>query len=138
MESTMSTPETIAVPIFQGDFSAFMAYLHEDESPSSISPRRYSRVLRQDMQAIATQAHVHRNTLSRAPESASVQGFLREALRVIRAAADISGSVEKGIFWFKNEPLSVFDYKTPQMLVSEGRTEDLLRYVQSLDAGFAG
>ena len=135
----MSTVETINVPIFKGDFSAFMAYLHEDDiSPSSISPRRYGRALRQDMQVIAAQAHVHRNTLNRAPESASVQDFLREALRVIRAAADISGSVETGIYWFKNEPLSAFDYKSPQKLVSEGRTEDLLRYIQSLDAGFAG
>ncbi|MCA8157988.1 DUF2384 domain-containing protein, partial [Burkholderia contaminans] len=31
-----------------------------------------------------------------------------------------------------------FDYKTAEQLVSEGRTEDLLRYVTSLEAAAAG
>jgi hypothetical protein len=68
----------------------------------------------------------------------STQEYLRETIRVIHAAADISGDVEKAIDWFKNERLDAFDYETPQMLVSEGRTCDLLRYIQSLDAGFSG
>lgn len=51
---------------------------------------------------------------------------------------DIAGSVEKAIFWFKNNPLATFDYKRPQELVSEGRTEALIRYIQSLQTGFAG
>jgi uncharacterized protein (DUF2384 family) len=56
----------------------------------------------------------------------------------MRAAADIAGSVEDAIYWFKNNPLPLFDYKTPQDLVSEGRTEALIRYIQSLQAGYAG
>jgi len=56
----------------------------------------------------------------------------------MRAAVDITGSVEDAIYWFKNNPLPVFDYKTPQGLVSEGRTEALVRYIQSLQAGFVG
>lgn len=36
------------------------------------------------------------------------------------------------------EPLSVFGYKTAERLVSEGRTDDLLRYVASIEAGAAG
>ena len=63
---------------------------------------------------------------------------LRESVRVIRAATDIAGRVENAIFCFKNNPLPVFDYKTPQDLVSEGRTEALVRYIQSLQAGFIG
>jgi uncharacterized protein (DUF2384 family) len=59
-------------------------------------------------------------------------------VRVVRAAVDIAGSVEKAIFWFKNYPLPPFDYKTPQDLVSERRTEDIIRYIQSLQAGFTG
>jgi uncharacterized protein (DUF2384 family) len=108
--------------------------------PSSrpISPKRFGQVLSLDMQTLAAKAHVHRNTISRAPNAESVQGYLRESVRVMRAAADIDGSVEKAIFWFKNNPLPPFDYKTPQDLVSEGRTEDLIRYIQSLQAGFAG
>ena len=64
--------------------------------------------------------------------------YLREALRIIRAATDISGDLQRALFWYRNAPLPVFDYKTAEQLVSEGRTEDLLRYVTSLDAGAAG
>ncbi|MBY8610678.1 DUF2384 domain-containing protein, partial [Burkholderia arboris] len=70
--------------------------------------------------------------------SESVQKFLRDALRIIRAATDISGDVQRALFWYRNEPLPTFDYKTAEQLVSEGRTEDLLRYVTSLEAGAAG
>jgi hypothetical protein len=91
-----------------------------------------------DIQTLATQAHVHRNTISRAPASEGVQRFLREALRVIRAAADLSGDVNRALFWYRNEPLQSFGYKTAEQLVSDGRTEDLLRYIESLEAGAAG
>jgi len=133
----MSTVE--AIPVFERNFDGFMDYLHDvDASPASISPKRYGTVLRVDMQTLAQNAHVHRNTISRAPDAESVQRYLRESVRIIRAATDISGSVENAIFWFKNNPLPVFDYKTPQDLVSEGRTEALVRYIQSLQAGFIG
>ena len=62
----------------------------------------------------------------------------REALRVMRAAHDLSGDVTRAIFWYRNEPLPPFGYKTAEQLVSEGRTEDVLRYVASLEAGAAG
>ncbi len=74
-----------------------------------------------DLQMLAEQAHVHRNTISRAPGSRGVQDFLREAL-----------------FWYRNEPLSVFGYKTAERLVSEGRADDLLRYIASIQVGAAG
>lgn len=74
------------------------------------------------------------HTLGRAPDAESVQRYLRESVRVMRAAADVTGSVEKAIFWFKNNPLATFDYKTPREPVSEGRTEVLIRYIQSLQA----
>ena len=60
------------------------------------------------------------------------------ALRVIHAAADVSGSVGQAIFWYRNHPLPPFGYKTAEMLVAEGRTEDVLRYVMSLEVGAAG
>ena len=91
-----------------------------------------------DIQTLATQAHVHRNTISRAPTSDSVQRYLREALRVIRAATDLSGDVNRALFWYRNEPLQPFGYKSAEQLVSDGRTEDLLRYIESLEAGAAG
>ena len=134
----MTTPAQ-AVPTFNKNFEGFLNFLRDQEVGAAVlSPRRFSEVFSMDLQTLAAQAHVHRNTISRAPGSESVQRFLREALRVIRAAADLSGDVERALFWYRNEPLQPFGYKTAEQLVSDGHTEDLLRYIESLDAGAAG
>jgi len=133
----MSTVES--VPVFERNFEQFMSFLQDsDAGLVSISPKRFGQALSVDMQTLAANAHVHRNTISRAPSAESVQRYLRESVRIMRAAADVAGSVENAIFWFKNYPLPTFDYKTPQDLVSEDRTEALIRYIQSLKAGFTG
>lgn len=120
-------------------FGGLLAFLREDASVAPIlSPKRFSEALHIDLQTLAGQAHVHRNTINRAPQSESVQRFLREAVRVLRAATDINNDVASAIFWYRNEPLPPFAYKTAEQLVVEGRTEDLLRYVASLGAGAAG
>ncbi|RQT95247.1 DUF2384 domain-containing protein [Burkholderia cenocepacia] len=128
-----------AIPTFKADFGALMSYLHDtDASPVSISPRRYISVLRLELRDLATQAHVHRSTISCASDSETIQRFLREALRVLRAATDVSGDVERAILWFKNEPLREFDYKTAQTLVSEGHAASAIKYLQMAEAGFLG
>jgi hypothetical protein len=125
-------------PLANG-YEGFIAYLQDAAvGPTALSPKRFSDVLNLDLQTLADQARVHRNTLSRAPGSESVQRFLREALRVLRAAYDLSGDIQKATFWYRNDPLPAFDYKTAERLVSEGRTDDVLRYIASLGAGAAG
>ena len=133
----IAAPSGDAVPVFDRNFDGFMNFLNSGSSPS-ISPKRFGLVLRVDMQTLAAQARVHRNTLRLAPDTETIQSHLRESVRVMRAAADIAGTIEKAIYWFKNQPLPTFDYKTPQELVSEKRTEALLRYIQSLQAGYTG
>ncbi|MBB3192571.1 DUF2384 domain-containing protein [Halomonas cerina] len=103
-----------------------------------IDPRLFARALGMDLQALAADAHVHRVTVSRAQGSEKLQGFLREALQVLSAAAVINGDFRHALFWFRNEPISAFDYQTPERLVSEGRTQDLMRYIQALRAGAVG
>ena len=128
-----------AIPTFHQNSDRFLNYLRgSDDSNKSLSPERFSEVFSVDFQTLAAQAHVHRNTISRAPTSAGVQRYLREAVRVIYAAVDISGDVEQSIFWYRNAPIAPFDYKTAEKLVSEGRIEDLIRYIQSLEAGALG
>jgi hypothetical protein len=126
-------------PVLGRDFEQLIEYLRDPDTPGPVlSPKRFSQALHIDLQTLADQAHVHRNTISRAPASQGVQRFLRDALKVIKAGSDISGDVSRALFWYRNEPLSAFGYKTAEQLVSEGRTEDVLRYVASLDAGAAG
>ena len=135
----MADAAVLEPPVLGGTFQQFVDFLRETDTPAPVlSPKRFSQALHIDLQMLAEQAHVHRNTISRAPGSRGVQDFLREALRIIKAATDLNGDLNKALFWYRNEPLSVFGYKTAERLVSEGRTDDLLRYIASLEAGAAG
>jgi hypothetical protein len=135
----MAESAVIESPALGGTYQQFIEFLKDsDTSAPVLSPKRFSQAMHIDLQTLAEQAHVHRNTISRAPGSRGIQEFLREALRVIKAATDLNGDLNKALFWYRNEPLSVFGYKTPERLVSEGRTDDLLRYMASLEAGAAG
>ena len=126
-------------PMLGATYQHFVDFLKDPDTPAPVlSPKRFSQAMHIDLQTLAEQAHVHRNTISRAPGSRGVQDFLREALRVIKAATDLNGDLNKALFWYRNEPLSVFGYKTAERLVSEGRTDDLLRFVTSIEAGAAG
>ena len=135
----MAEPLRSDSPLHDSPFDSFLSSLQDPDLPGpAVSPRRFSQALQIDLQTLAEQAGVHRNTVSRAPASASVQRFLREAVRVIRAATDLNGDVDRALFWYRNEPLQPFGYKTAERLVSEGRSDDVLRYVMSLEAGPAG
>ncbi|QOR39052.1 hypothetical protein HNO52_11385 [Billgrantia diversa] len=57
---------------------------------------------------------------------------------VLDAAAQICGSRAQARTWFHHEPIDVFDYRTAEQLVADGRTAILCRYLQSLEAGFLG
>ena len=61
-----------------------------------------------------------------------------EAMRVILVATELSGKADTTSWWFRNEPLSAFKSMTAEQLVREGRTEAVLAYLQSLEAGAAG
>ncbi len=122
-----------------GTYQHFINFLKDPDTPAPVlSPKRFSQAMHIDLQTLAEQAHVHRNTISRAPGSRGVQDFLREALRVIKAATDLNGDLNKALFWYRNQPLSAFGYKTAEQLVSDGRTDDVLRYVASIEVGVAG
>jgi uncharacterized protein (DUF2384 family) len=59
--------------------------------------------------------------------------------RVLKAATAASGGdATKAERWYLQEQLDTFDRKTPATLVSEGRAEDVLKYIESLEAGPTG
>ncbi len=113
--------------------------LKEPGNNPVLSPARYLTMVKIDIGEFARNAGVHRNTVSRAPNSASVQDFLRKNVRVIAAAFDASGKdMAKALLWFRNEPLAPFAYKTAEQLVAEGRVDDVIRLIESYEAGAAG
>lgn len=60
------------------------------------------------------------------------------ASRVIQVAAIFSGDEERALFWYRHESLPPFGNKTAEQLVSDGRAEELLRYIASMETGASG
>lgn len=58
-------------------------------------------------------------------------------MRIIRAAADIADDVDHAVLWHRSSPTAAFGDRTAEQLVAQGRTEDVLRYVASREAGWA-
>jgi hypothetical protein len=115
------------------------ALLDELREDDHLSPTKFIEVMHLDVGTFARNAKVHRNTVARAPTSPGVQGHIRDNLRVLRAASDVAaGDIKRAIFWFRNEPLREFEYKTAETLVADGRADDVIRLLESYDAGAAG
>ncbi len=123
----------------QHGFEDFLYSLSDPQVPApALSPQLFGLALQIDMQSLADQAHVHRNTLRRAPTTAAVQRHLRDAVKAIKAAYALNGNIDKALIWYRNDPIETFGFKTAEELVSAGRIEDLLAYLASLQTGFSG
>lgn len=104
----------------------------------SVSLERYLQVFAMTPETLAARAGVTRTVLLRSPESAPVQAFIRDSLRVVVALVESGLPLDKAIFCFRNEPLSVFDYRTAEELVSTGKTGQVLQFIESWQAGGQG
>lgn len=113
----------------------FIDDLREGDA-ACLSPGKVAERLALAVQDIAAQAGVHRNTLRLHPESPRVQEFLRGIVRVISAVASVQPDVERAIFWMKNTPIPAFRHETAYDLIVEGRTEDVIDYIESIQSGF--
>ncbi len=56
-------------------------------------------------------------------------------VKVITAAATLSGDIDKAIYWFRNEPIADYDHKTAAELVAQGHSEAVLAYLCDLENG---
>ena len=115
----------------------FMQDIRLDDT-AMISPARFAAKLAMEQQELANFAHVHRNTISRLPTSAALQDYLRQSVRVIAAATDVKGDTEAATYWYRNQPLAPFGYKTAVQVVSEGKADEVIRYIESIEAGAGG
>lgn len=104
----------------------------------TLSPRRFCRAFRINLQTLAQQARVDPNTLKSAPQSESVQRFLRDVMRVIGAATNLSGDLNKALFWYRNYPLQPFRYLTAEHMVADGKVDAVVSYISILEAGPSG
>lgn len=68
-----------------------------------------------------------------------IQPSIRTIQQVLAAATAVSGGdLEAAILWYRNKPLALFDSRTAESLVAEGRAADVLNLLESIQAGFVG
>jgi hypothetical protein len=122
---------TQAQPTHNAMVSGFVDSLQEPRTPY-ISPRRLSKALGVKVANLAQLTGVHRNTL-RNPSSERLQGRMREMVKVISAATELTGDVDKAIYWYRNEPIVDYGHRTAAELVPEGHAEAVLAFIRDLE-----
>ena len=116
--------------------SGFVDSLQEPRTPY-ISPQRLSKALGVTVANLAGLTGVHRNTL-RNPASERLQGRMREMVKVISAATELTGDLDKAIYWYRNEPIADYGHRTAAELVADGEVEAVLAYLRDLENGARG
>lgn len=114
--------------------STFLTEVMEPQK-GVISPQRMSSVLHISLSRLSQLTKLHRNTLTRNPDSPEVQQRLGEMARIISQAAELIGDQQRAIIWFRHQPLSGFDNKTAEELVAAGQAEAVLAHLAMLNDG---
>jgi hypothetical protein len=132
MASLASTAPARTIQMLSG----FVESLQEPRTPY-ISPQRFSKLLGVQIGSLAGLAGVHRNTL-RNPASERLQDRLRDMVKVISAAAQLTGDIDRALYWFKNEPIADYRHKTAAELVGDGHADAVLTHLEDLANGAQG
>lgn len=120
--------------------AGFQTFADELRSPGQpvIAPERFAAAMHLRQQDLAQLAHVHRTTVAEAPTNARLQSFMRDTLRVLSAAMGVTGDRDRVIYWYRNTPISEFQHRTAEHLVSTGKTDAVVSYLLSIESGSSG
>lgn len=101
------------------------------------APRKIADVLRTTSEEVARTAGLGRDAVVRQERSRSpkTQRRLREMVEVINKVEPRFGSELIAYAWYRSEPLPGFSGQTAMQLVREGRIDEVLDYVDAVDAG---
>ena len=101
------------------------------------APRRIAEVLHTTSDDIARTAGLGKDAIQRRDRVGShkTQRRLREMVEVINKVEPRFGSALMAYAWYRSEPLPGFSGQTPMQLVRDGRADDVLNYIDAVDAG---
>jgi uncharacterized protein (DUF2384 family) len=107
------------------------------EENGQFEPRKIAETLRTSVEEIALTVGLHKDTLQRRTRMGSdeVQRRLRELVEVINKAEPRFGSDLMAYAWYRSQPLSGFDGWTAMQLVQDGKTQQVLEYMDAVDEG---
>lgn len=101
------------------------------------APRRIAEALHTTSDEVARTIGLGRDAVQRRDRvrSGKVQRRLREMVEVINKVEPRFGSALMAYAWYRSEPLAGFSGMTAMQLVREGRAQEVLDYVDAVDAG---
>jgi uncharacterized protein (DUF2384 family) len=101
------------------------------------APSKIADVLRTTQDEVARTAGLGRDAVQRRDRlrSTRTQRRLREMIEILNKTEPRFGSALIAYAWYRSEPLSGFSGRTAMQLVREGRAEEVLDYIDAVDAG---
>ena len=101
------------------------------------APSKIAHALRTTSAEVARTAGLGRDAVQRKERVRSdrTQRRLREMVEVINKLEPRFGSALMAYAWYRSEPLPGFSGQTAMQLVRSGRAEDVLDYIDAVDAG---
>jgi hypothetical protein len=101
------------------------------------APAKIAHFLKTTKDDIALSAGLGRDAVQRRERvrSAKTQKRLREMVEVINKVEPRFGSPIMAYAWYRSEPLPGFSGWTAMQLIQSGRANDVLAYVDAVDAG---
>jgi hypothetical protein len=101
------------------------------------APRKIADAFRTTSEEVARTAGLGRDAVQRKDRVRSdrTQRRLREMVEVINKVEPRFGSTLMAYAWYRSEPLSGFSGQTAMQLVRSGRVDEVLEYVDAVDAG---
>ena len=101
------------------------------------APRRIAETLRTTSEEVARTAGLGKDAVQRRDRLRSdrTQRRLREMVEVINKVEPRFGSALMAYAWYRSEPLPGFSGQTAMQLARSGRADDVLDYIDAVDAG---
>lgn len=133
-------------PLTSGSFDAILRQYFRVWGPQMIlqfaegglfEPKKIASVLRTSSEEVAMTVGLGKDALQRRAriQSDKTQRRLRELVEVLNKVQPRFGSELMAYAWYRSEPLAGFDGRTAMQLVQEGKAQQVLEYIDAVDAG---
>lgn len=101
------------------------------------APRKIADAFRTTSEEVARTAGLGKDAIQRKDRVRSdrTQRRLREMVEIINKVEPRFGSALMGYAWYRSEPLPGFSGQTAMQLVRSGRADEVLDYIDAVDAG---
>jgi len=101
------------------------------------APRKIAEALRTTSEEVAKTAGLGKDAVQRKDRvrSDKTQRRLREMVEIVNKVEPRLGSALMAYAWYRSEPLPGFSGQTAMQLVRGGRADEVLDYIDAVDAG---